>query len=264
MPKTEPPSFGSQAWANNVFKSPPARVVKGRTKWTHRHAPWVVHLNRLAYVESRGELIGLLALEYLQRRGHLKRFKEQPFTTPLELWKDGLEAILKKGSKEYTPDFMAEDPSRVKYVIEIKTKRYITRAMEQGFDLWREKFAEYGMKYLLWTDLNPLSLHLRQNLLRLRRASAENIEPDDTSRLMDVLRSKGPLPVSVLHAQDLDLDLIAHAVWGCHVYLPLLEPISEKTLITLAPTEDLAAILFSKAPDLDAWWNSLEAARWNH
>lgn len=259
MPKIES-AFGSKAWVNNAFTSPPARVVKGRTRWTHRHAAWVAYLNRLAYVESRGELIGLLALEYLQKQGHVKRFKEQPFTTPLALWQEGLEALSNRGSKEYTPDFMAEDTSDTKYVIEIKTARYVTRAMQQGFELWRDKFAEHDMKYLVWTDRDPLSRHLRQNLLRLRRASAEYIERDELSRLAEALNSKGPLPVWALHAQDLDLDLIAHAAWGGQVYLPLLEPISAQTLITLTATEDLAAILFAKEPDLDDWWNSLEAA----
>lgn len=259
MPKIET-TFGSIAWVSDVFASPPARVVKGRTRWTHRHAAWVAYLNRLAYVESRGELIGLLALEYLQKQGYLRRFKEQPFTTPLALWEEGLEALSNKGSKEYTPDFLAEDPLGNKYVIEIKTARYVTRSMEQGFELWREKFAKHDLKYLLWTDRDPLSRHLRQNLLRLRRASAEYIEREEISRLMDVLTSKGPLPVRALHAQNLDLDMIAHAAWSGRVYLPLLEPITEQTLITLKATEDLAATLFAKEPDIDAWWNSLEAA----
>lgn len=259
MPEIET-TFGSNAWLSDVFKSPPARTIKGRTKWTHRHAAWVAYLNRLAWLESRGELIGLLALEYLQKQGHVKRFKEQPFRTPLELWEEGLDALTNKGSKEYTPDFLAEDSLGTRYVIEIKTARYVSRAMEQGFELWRDKFAEHDMKYLVWTDRAPLSVHLRQNLLRLRRASAEYIEREELSRLTDMLTRKGPQPVWALHAKDLDLDLIAYAAWSGQVYLPLLEPISAQTLITLTPTEDLAAILFVKEPDLDAWWNSLEAA----
>jgi hypothetical protein len=253
-------SFATEPWFEQVFPGPPARKVKGRTKWTHRHAPWVEYLNRFAYVESRNELIGLLALEYLQRQGLLRRFKEQPFTTPRELWVAGMEPLSRRGQPEYTPDFLTESPTGNKYVIEVKSARYISRQMEHGFELWKAKFGEYGLKYLVWTDRDALALPLRQNLIRLRRVAVEYFEQDELSRLISVLQSNGPMPIWALYKQDLDLNLIDHAAWHGKVFFPLRETIADRTLVSLNRTEDLVGNLLGIEPDMYAWWNALEAA----
>lgn len=252
--------FGSNRWLDDVFASAPVRKVKGRTKWTHRHCTWVSFLNRLAYIESRNELVGLLALEYLQKQGRIKRFKEQPFTTPLDLWQKGLQAQAEMKASEYTPDFLAEDTIRTKYVIEVKSARFVSRSMEQTFEAWKSKFAEQGMKFLLWTDLDPLTVHLRRNLLQLRRTAVTHIEHDELDRLLHELRQNGPMPIWALYARNLDVDLISHAAWFGKVYFPLAEPLTERTLVGLEQTEDLAGLLLGAEPDMQSWWNSLEAA----
>jgi hypothetical protein len=252
--------FGSELWLNQVFQTSPARKVKGRTKWTHRHAPWVEALNRLAYVESRNELIALLALEHLQRQGVIRRFKEQPFTTPLDLWSSGIALDIPQHMREYTPDLIAESSYGDKYVIEVKSARYITRQMERDFELWKEKFVEYDLKYLVWTDRDPLAKSLRQNLLELRRTAVQHIEPDEVHQLIDLLTNKGPLPVWALYTYDLDRDLISHAAWKGKVFFPLHEPFAKQTVVSLNRTTDLESLLFGAEPDMEAWWNSLEAA----
>lgn len=241
--------FGSSAWLEQMFSDPPAREVKGRTRWTHRHAAWVGHLGYLAYVESRNELIGLLALEYLWRLGVVKRFKAQPFTTDESIF-----------GREYTPDLCAQDASGVTYPVEIKTKRFITRADEYKFEQMKEKFAEFNMKFLLWTDRDPLIRPLRHNLLRLRRASTENIQPEETARLIFLLESHGPMPLWALYECDLDINLVSHAAWSGQVFVPLLSQFGEQALVDLQPVEDLASALFATEPDLHGWWNSLEVA----
>lgn len=252
--------FGSTQWLDLVFQSPPARKVKGRTKWTHRHATWVEHLNRLAYVESRNELIGLLALEYLQRQGTIKRFKEQPFTTSLDLWATADEADTPQGMREYTPDLMAEASNGDKYVIEVKSARYISRRMERNFELWKDKFSDHNLKYLVWTDHNPLAKSLRHNLLELRRAAVEFIEPDEVQHLVELLSKEGPLPLWALYARDLDRDLICHAAWYGKVFFPLHQVFGAETVVSLQRTTDLESLVFGIEPDIEAWWNSLEAA----
>lgn len=241
--------FGSKAWADQMFSDPPARKVKGRTRWTHRHATWVEALGRLAYVESRNELIGLLALEYLCRRGLIKRFKEQPFACDETF-----------AGSEYTPDLAAEGAAGVTYVIEIKTKRFLTRAMEKDFERLKEKFAEVGMKFLLWTDHDPLIQPLRHNLLQLRRASSEHVSPDETARLIGLLTSEGSMSLRALYEDGLDLTLISHAAWNGQVFLPLLDRLHDATPVGVRPFEDLGASLLAAEPDLHRWWNSLEAA----
>lgn len=252
--------FGSHLWLNHVFESGPVREIKGRTKWTHRHATWVEPLNRLAYVESRNELIGLLALEHLQRQGAIRRFKEQPFTTPLGLWSSDIELDMPKGMRKYTPDLVAETQKGDLYVIEVKSARYITRQLERAFEVWKDRFLEYDLKYLVWTDHSPLATPLRQNLLELRRAAVQHIEPDETHQLIDLLTNKGPLPIWALYGYDLDRELISHAAWQGKVFFPLHEPFTRQTIVSLNRTTDLENALFGAEPDMESWWNALEAA----
>lgn len=153
------PKFGSEDWVAHVRNTPPVRKIKSRSKYTHRHAPWLFRRNRLAYVESRNELVGILALEYLEMLGDLLFYKEQPFRTPLELWESGVDALGDRGSREYTPDFFAIGLNGEKFVIEVKSARFISRVHEEGFERWKEIFAEHGLKYLLWTDHKPLVSH---------------------------------------------------------------------------------------------------------
>jgi len=129
MPEKSLP-FGSDEWVSHVKDTPPVRKIKSRTQRTHRHAPWLYQKNRLGYVESRNELVGILALEYLQARGEISFYKEQPFRTPVELWESGIASLTDRGSREYTPDFYAERLAGQRYVIEVKSQRFISRERE--------------------------------------------------------------------------------------------------------------------------------------
>ena len=253
-------SFGSDEWLTHVEKSPPVRKIKSRTRYTHRHSPWLLRRNRLGYVESRNELIGILALEYLEMRGCISFYKEQPFTTPKELWEEGVANLTDRKSHEYTPDFYARSPNGERFVIEVKSARFVSREMEASIERWREIFAEHGLKYLLWTDRSPLVSHLRQNLLRLRRAAVQYYEPDEVSRLVQILEEKGPRPVWALYNLDVDLDLIAYATWQGKTHFPLQSLLGGNTEISLAPADDLAGHLLGLEPDMHHWWNTLEVA----
>lgn len=242
-------TFGSRPWLDHVFTAEPARKVKGRTRWTHRHATWVGALRRLAYVESRTELIGLLALEYLHRIGQVRRFKEQPFTTTKDEF-----------GCEYTPDFCAEHANGSVYVIEVKAARFITRQVEDELEQRQAQFADQGLQYLLWTDMSPLNTALRHNLLRLRRASTEDIRSSDLDSLVDTLQHSAALPVSTLYQRNFDLDLIACAAWQGRVFYPMHEALDARTRVTVCPSPALAETLFAASPDTESWWNSLEDA----
>jgi len=252
MPKKSPENlhpFGSPEWVNQMFNDPPARVVKGRKKWTHRHAPWVDHLGRLAFVESRNELIGLLALQYLCNINAVRRYKEQAFKTD--------EGVF---GQEYTPDFSFETINRQIFVVEVKTARFVTRIMEVAFENLKARFSDFNFNFLVWTDQAPLIHPLRHNLLLLRRAAAEFIEPDETARLVDMLCQKGPMPLWALSNHGLDITLVAHAAWNGQVHMPLLSAIEGSTTISLHPTMDLETILLGTQPNIHAWWDSLEGA----
>lgn len=254
------PPFGSAEWQARVESSPPVRKIKSRTTHTHRHAPWLISRNRLSYVESRNELIGLLALEYLEMRGLLSFYKEQPFTTPKELWEEGIANLTDRKKHEYTPDFFARSPDGERFVIEVKSARFVSRDMEASIERWKEIFAEYGLKYLLWTDRTPLVGDLRHNLLRLRRAAVQQYERDEVSRLVQILQEKGPLPVWALYNLDIDLDLISYATWLGKTHFPLQGILSGNTQISLETADDLAQHLLGIEPDMYCWWNRLEVA----
>jgi hypothetical protein len=259
MPEISLP-FGSPDWQAHVENSPPVRTIKSRTMHTHRHGPWLICRNRLGYVESRNELVGLLALEYLEMRGLLSFHKEQPFTTPIALWEEGIANLTDRKSHQYTPDFYARSPDGDRFVIEVKSARFVSRELEACCERWKEIFAEYGLKYLLWTDRTPLVGHLRHNLLRLRRAAVQRFEQDEISRLVQILQEKGPLPVWALYNLDIDLDLIAYATWLGKAHFPLQGILSGNTQISLETADDLAQHLLGIEPDMYRWWNSLEVA----
>lgn len=253
-------AFGSAEWLTHVENSPPVRKIKSRTTHNHRHAPWLMCRNRLGYVESRNELIGLLALEYLEMRGFLCFSKEQPFTTPPELWELGVANLTDRKSHAYTPDFYARGVNGEKFLIEVKSARFISREMEGSLQRWKAIFGEYGFKYLLWTDRSPLVGNLRHNLLRLRRAAVQYFDDDEVSRLVEMLHTKGPLPVWALYNHGVDLDLIAYATWLGKTNFSLQNLLCGMTEISTQPATDLAQYLLGIEPDMHQWWDSLEVA----
>lgn len=251
---------GSSAWVDDVFSLPPARNIRGRSKNTHRHVTFVEHLNCLTFVESRNELIGLLALEYLHKIGSVRRFKSQAFEAVANEWQIGGNTDLKIDGTKYTPDFIAQDVVGKTHVIEIKSARFITRAIEEKLEAWKSIFLAHDLNFSLWTDQNVLDASLRNNLLRMRRAAVDPIAPHEITSLVEILRDNGPMPVWALYSRDLDVDLIAHAAWKGKVFFPMQIPLSAQTMISLKKTEDLSSVLFGRVPDMNAWWNALEAA----
>ncbi|MDB5800578.1 MAG: hypothetical protein JWL63_1517 [Rhodocyclales bacterium] len=243
-------TIGSDAWKTLVFKEPPARQIKGKRKWTHRHLIGCEPLGGLVWVESRNEYANLIALEYLWRRGRIKRFKPQPFTTS----KDDF-------GREYTPDFMAIDDQECCYVIESKTARFVAREDEVEFERLTGRFAEFGMGFQVWTDRTPLIHPLRHNLQNMRRASAEWIAAEETTRLRDILGASESCSLRSLFDQDVDITAVFKACWDGYAYLPLTQVLGEQTLVSAKPMEDLLAHLFGVQPSLASFWdNLLEAA----
>ena len=241
-------SFGSRDWAEHVFTTPPARIVKGRTRWTHRHLCWSGVLQRGAYVESRNELIGLLALEYLHNLGMVRRFKEQPFTTPSELFQ-----------AQYTPDFLFESSSGRLYLSEVKSKRFLTRDIERKLSNFKSEFIRYGLQFLLWTDKTPLNKTIAHNLIRLKMSTYEYFSTERIAELVDTLTLQ-PLTVQELLYKSFDIDLVCSAAWDGKVFIPLHKPISTLTTVTLSPVEDFESYLINCDPDPDAWWHDLDDA----
>ncbi|MBK6744932.1 MAG: hypothetical protein IPG66_19065 [Hydrogenophilales bacterium] len=144
------------------------------------------------------------------------------------------------------------------YPIEIKSKRFITREIEEQHEGLKKQFEKYNMKFLVWNDMDILTKPLRHNFLRMRRVSVEHIEHEQIKQLLAALKNLGPKPLWVLYEMGFDIDLVMHCAWHQQLFFPLLMPISSTTIISLKDCEDLSAHLLSRRPDIHGWWNSLQ------
>lgn len=239
--------FGSAAWLEEVFGGGPARVIKGRTKWTHRHAT-ATSEDTAEYLETRGEYISFQVLRYLKRLGKVKRFKAQPFTTDPELF-----------GCIYTPDYLVEDFEAKLFAIDSKTARFIRRADELQFEHVKKSFSTWKIGFQIWTNESPLNLSVQNNFLRLKRATTENIKAEEISHFVTLLRDKGAASVRQWYDRGFDATLISRAVAEGLAFFPLFEPFSGETYISPNPVEEVYRLFFDHVPEIEGWWKELEA-----
>lgn len=131
-------------WLNEVFNSPPAREVRGRSRWTHRFALRSDLMQTTHYVEGMWEFHAALVLEHLGRVGCIRRYKPQAF-----------DMALLDGRAKSVPDFLVEDSNGEAVVIEIKTYRYLSPQVLQGLQQNEDVLKRAGIRPLLWTDVDP-------------------------------------------------------------------------------------------------------------
>lgn len=243
------PTLGSPEWAEFVYSTPPVDTIKGRTRWTQAHQPWSDVLERFAPVQGRPEYIGYLALEYLWRLGLIARFKEHAFqTTKADLgW-------------ETRPDFLASDGVPGHFVIEVKTARFVTGAVELELKANREAFARFGLTYIVWTDHRPLTKHLRHNLIQMRRCDSEDVSDEERDDLREFVKSEGQLPLSTVLGRDYDLTTVFSAWWRGLIFLPLAASLTGTTPVSVSPLEDLRRLFFAERMLADDWWDNLPTA----
>lgn len=241
--------LGSPAWVEHVYSTPPVDTIKGRTRWTQAHQPWSEVLARFAPVQGRPEYIGYLVLEFLRTMGYIARFKEHAFaTTKADLgW-------------ETRPDFFASDPTPNHFVIESKTARFVTSAIELELKANREGFARFGMKYIVWTDRRPMTKHLRHNLIQMRRCDSEDIHDDERERLRELVKTEGRMPLNAVLESDFDLTAVFSAWWRGMVFLPMAKSLAGDTPVACSPQEDLRALFFAEKTLANDWWDNLPAA----
>lgn len=233
-------------WAIEAFSLPPARDVKGRTRWTHRHATWVPHLNRIAFTESRNEFISLLSLEFLLNRNLIRRFKEQPFTLPKE-----------ELGFEYTPDFCLEDTEGNLYVIEVKTQRFLTRDIENRLADVRSCLASHGINFRIWTDKTPLVKTLRHNLLCLKKFSLESFRTDERDLLNGQINQIGSVAIGELLKMGVDLGLIYASIYKGSAHSDIQNKFTLDSRISSTNIQPIDRVLLGSCASNDSWWDSL-------
>jgi hypothetical protein len=240
---------GSEAWVEHVYSTPPYRRVKGRTRWTFRHGPFVPELDRFAYVESGHEFIALLALRHLFHRGAIRRFKEQPYAFRNELH-----------GFDHVPDFAVERREGLPCLIEVKAKRYLTRQLERDLERIGEKLAKHNLTYLVWTDKAPLSRWVRKNLLWMHKASVEAIPNAEKLELLTKLRSRGTLYMEEITDLGFDLFGILSLCWSGLAHFQMSEDIGARTRFSALGSDAFEQLLFNSKPNVSEWWASLEVA----
>lgn len=249
-PMTKPdPEFGSSAWAEQVFSTPPVRSPGGRSRRTHRHGPFANEFGYDQVVEGRTEVISFLTLEYMHTLGLVGRCKPQPYYYRLPT-----------GGDERTPDFLFEliNPTRIGlYAAEAKAAGRITREIEREQERAAIHHEAHGVQYLLWTDKAPMTLAFKHNVLGMRRSSREDVSMTEAINLLDYLGPSGSRSVRELYEQGFDQTLIEFLAWRGDVFFPLMEALDDKTRVTRQRNVDFVRRLLGGRPDSQAWWNSL-------
>ena len=240
--------MGSPEWIDQLFRSPPARKLKGHWRRTQYHQFFSSQMNQMVGVQGRNEACAVLAIEYLMRLGHLNRVKPQPFITDMDEF-----------GAEICPDFFADSQRGrpAHFIIEVKSSRFLTSLKQLELDGYRERFAQFGMKYLVWTDKRPLSHPVRHHLLQMRGSANRDVTPAERQTLVGWVSSHSRPNLALFFAEDFDLDLLYASAWHGEVFFPITKPLSPTTPLTLRPQEDLEAIFLDCVNSVDRWWSEL-------
>ncbi|MCA1325774.1 hypothetical protein [Herbaspirillum sp. alder98] len=243
--------MGSPKWADDVFNSKASRELRGPSRWTQNHHYKSEALGQYVDVQGRNEFCSALAVEYLINMGYIEKVKAQPFKTSIDEF----------GSEIY-PDFLFQVPGNPVpqlYVLETKSHRFLSPAKQWEIAEYRAKFKELGMKYLLWTDVSPLSKPVRDHLMYMRMASSSGITDDEIVGLMNWVKAQGrnaTLGEFSLNT-DMDRDVLYAAAWKGHVFIPLTQPLSKETRISGIPQDDFISMFLGESEESDSWWKAL-------
>lgn len=210
--------------------------------------PFSPSLGRPAPVQGRREAIAFEAVEYLIRLGLVSRIKEHAFATS----KDDL-------GWEIRPDFFALVPPKRKVVIESKTARYLSAAVEKTLLANREGLAEFGLEYLVWTDRHPLTPWVQHNLLQMHRFSGPDVPREEIEALAHMVRQQDVTLGDLLRG-DFDLGCVFAAWTRGKVFLSLFAEPTVDSKISARPLEDLGTIFLNADPIGDTWWSDLASA----
>lgn len=227
--------LGSAPWASAVYGSGPSRTVEGRSRSTKRHynpeRPGVGRDDDAGTDVSEGphENSTTLLLKLLTALGIVLRWKWQPFQ--LIEARHGVNAF---------PDFICDLADERRFVIEVKTNRFL------DLDHLREvstALEKAGLPYLLWTDKWPLTATLKRNLIMMRRAHRTWGELK-RERLRDVLHQDQLTLRELREKHDLSVDQVRAAAFDGHVFLNIFQETTDESLVCSRPDQRMVNTLF--------------------
>lgn len=237
--------FGSPAWIDYVYSSPPARDPRGRSRPTQRSSPHSDALGRSVGIEGGNELTACLLLEIWVACGLVRRFKEQPFALDAALYGKG--AI---------PDFIFEWRDGTHVVAEVKSSAFYTAEKIQAAERLSNFLTEHGLRYVVWQTNAHLTRRAWHNVRQVRGAKHLVPEPHALERLLSDLNGTS-MTYQQLIANGHDTELIRHAVWTGKAHFNLLEKMNVSTEISATANAGHYAALIGARPDPNEWWNSL-------
>lgn len=200
------------------------------------------------HVQGRLEMHTALALEYLKRNGLVERAKAQPFVT----------AKLEFGAEIY-PDFLVvttSTPAEL-VVLETKTSRFLTHYKHLELESCRKRFSDFGLRYVVWTDLRPLTSAVRHNLVNMRRGHYEVASFDERRQLKEWVTSEPNPTVAKAYDCGFDIDVIYAAAWEASVFFQLTQRLAPQSQLTVRPQDDLRAQFLDCDNGADSWWRGL-------
>lgn len=242
-------TFGSRQWIDCVYDTKSARDPRGRSRPTHRFAPAFRSQKNPVCMEGGNELTAFLMLEIFQECGLIDRFKPQPF-------------LLNQPGLVATPDFLFEmkdeHGASIQIVVEVKSSAYYTVERQKKCETLSRFFAQYGIRYVVWTTKEHLTRTLWHVVRQVSMSQVLVPSVERTNDLLDVLRR--PKTMGSLIDLHYSVDEILHEVWKGRAHFDLTLPIGAETMVGQTPHADTYAHLFHAEPNAEAWWDSLPDA----
>ena len=227
----------------DIFSSDPARDVSSPRRWTYRHAVAFGLDEELRYFESRQELIAALFLDHQKRLGTITNWKSQPATFEID-------------GHNYTPDFIFTVGEKT-YVVEIKSERYVSRAVERELVKTRNWFNKQGLGFLLWTDSRIITTAVHHNYLRLWCSANHVVDPCEIETVVEFVRTRRSTTMFDCIEARFGMDLVCIAIYQGKLHAALNKPIDCQTRVALAPNTDFLKMALNAMPSSSKFWDLL-------
>ena len=242
-------AIGSDIWIEDVFSAGPTRPLTGHSKATQYHQFWSRSQAGYIGTQGRNELIAALILEYLVALGALSKYKAQPFKVNDP-----------RSGHTIIPDFFAIGTSGERYVVEVKSNRFLVQAVRSQLERNRKYFAEHQLHYLLWTDRTPINHALRRNFLDMWRYS-NSVDRLEVIKLCEFLSQRHSATVSDICQAGWDYAAIFAATWSGKIHFPLHAVLTSSTVLKHGSSSSFLSSFLGTNTGFNHLWNSLEDAK---
>jgi hypothetical protein len=239
----------TKTWVNTVFSSPPAREVRGRSRWTHRQTFFSGLLRRPVFFESTGEFHAAQILEHFGRVGWVTRYKAQPFE---------MDSI--GGRPKSIPDFLVELRGGELLVIEIKTYRFLSPHVLDRLQQNDDHLKQAGIRPLLWTDVDPngrwnkLTPDTIHTIRHIARGLGFQLSEDRQQEIRGACTEQTTLG-ELLHS--FSWDELTASIASTNIHVEIQGALNEKSQVFAHHPFKTIKHFFETGDASSKWWDSL-------